>query len=113
MWLGGWEVKQTHQLRHLISSAPDAPEAGNGRGRMETHHRWVARGSLGWGDVDTGSPGQLRGPLGSCRALHWEIGHPAWALGQMEHPEAWSGQIFTCPSPCLIFPLCGEEKKDL
>lgn len=52
-------------------------------------------------------------PLGGCRTLHWEIGHPAWALGQMEHPETWSGQIFTCPSLCLSFPLCGEEKRDL
>lgn len=43
MWLGGWEVKQTHQPRRLISSAPGALEAGDGQGRMETHG-WMVRG---------------------------------------------------------------------
>lgn len=109
---GGREVKQTRQPRCLISSAPGAPEARDGWGRMETH-RWVARGSLGWGDGDASSPGQLGSPLGRCRTLHWEIGHPTWGLGQMEHSETRSGQIFACPSPCLSLPLCGKEKKDL
>ena len=76
---------------------------------METHG-WAARGSLGWVDGDASSPGQLGGPLGSCRALHWEIRHPTCALGQMEHPEMWPGQTFTFLH-ASVSPSVGKRKR--
>lgn len=77
---------------------------------MEIHHG-VACGSLGWGDGDTSSPEQLGGLLGSCRALNWEIQHPAWALGQMEHPETWPGQTLPFPFFMPQFPPLQEREE--